>query len=72
MSQPLPYASFEWCDDILNADHVLNYKNENKVYILEVDMEYPKELHDLHSDYPFAPENMFVSANMVSDFSKSI
>lgn len=35
-------------------------------------MECPKELHDLHCDYPFAPENMSVSADMVSEFSKSI
>ena len=37
-----------------------------------VDLEYPKELHDLHSDYPLAPENMNVSADMVSEFSTNI
>jgi len=26
--------------------------------ILEVDLEYPKELHDLHNDYPLAPESL--------------
>ena len=25
---------------------------------LEVDLEYPKELHDLHNDHPLAPESM--------------
>ena len=29
--------------------------------ILEVDLEYPKELHDLHNDYPLAPELMEVN-----------
>ena len=27
-------------------------------YILEVDVKYPKELHDLHSDLPFLPKKM--------------
>ena len=72
MSQNLPYKSFEWCSDIENTEHVLNYKDRNIGYVLEVDLEYPKEFHDLHSDYPLAPENTAVSANMVSDFSNNI
>ena len=28
---------------------------------LEVDLEYPKELHDLHNDYPLAPESVVVN-----------
>ena len=33
-------------------------EDSNKGYILEVDFEYPKNLHDLHSDLPFLPERM--------------
>ena len=36
-------------------------------YILVVDVEYPKELHDLHNDYPLAAEVKNVKANMLSD-----
>ena len=36
---------------------------ENHSCILEVDLEYPKSLHDLHSDYPLAPEQ--IKANEV-------
>ena len=40
--------------------------------ILEVDLEYPRELHDLHNDYPAAPEKSKVSKNMLSGHCKKI
>ena len=40
--------------------------------ILEVDLEYPKELHDLHNDYPLGPEKVKVTEDMLSDYCKKI
>ena len=34
-------------------------------YILKVDLEYPKEWHDLHNDYPLAPEKLEITQNML-------
>ena len=31
--------------------------NSSTGSILEADLEYSKELHDIHNDYPLAPEN---------------
>ena len=45
-----------------NEDFVKNYdKDSGKGYIIEADVEYPKNLHDLHGDLPFLPERMKIS-----------
>ncbi len=36
------------------------------MYSIEVDLEYPKELHDLHNEYPLAPEKMIPLGGKVS------
>ena len=45
---------------IVYKDSIDN-KDSNKGYILQVDIEYPKDLHDLHSDFPFFPERMKIN-----------
>ena len=39
-------------------------------YLLEVDLKYPDELHELYNDYPLAPEELAVSSDMLSKYCK--
>ena len=59
MSQKLPVNNFKWVEDTskINEEFIKNYNENNKKgYILEVDVKYPKKLHDSHSDLPFLPK----------------
>ena len=61
ISQKLPVSDFKWVKDVSNIDDefIKNYdEDSDKGYILEVDVKYPKKLHDLHSGLPFLPERM--------------
>ena len=63
MSKKLLVNGFKWTDNnIINEELKKNYnENDKKGYILEVDVKYPKKLHDLHSDLPFLPERMEIN-----------
>ena len=41
-------------------------------FILEVDLEYPDELHDLHNDYSVAPDKLEISQNMLPKYCSDI
>ena len=61
ISQKLPVNNFKWVEDTskINEEFIKNYdENSNKGYILEVDVKYPKKLHDSHSDLSFLPRSM--------------
>ena len=55
MSKPLPTHGFKW----MKVDELETWELHS--CILEVDLEYPKNLHDLHNDYPLAPEQIVVN-----------
>ena len=57
MSQPLPTRGFNWVD-IKPGEIRKLAKCKSKGYILEVDVRYPRELHDSHNDLPFMCERM--------------
>jgi len=56
MSQYLPFGGFKWVQD-MNFDVNKIADDSTKGYILEVDIDYPNELHDAHNDLPFCPEH---------------
>ena len=81
MSRKLPTGKFQWRNDLVenaatSADGAAGLEklilettfDSNIERIYEVDLEYPKELHDLHNDYPLAPEAMIVDTNLYSDY----
>ena len=74
MSQYLPTGNFRWMTDkeISKIDLAKYKENGKKRLILEVDLEYLRELYNLHNDYPVTPEKLNVSNNMLSGCCKKI
>ena len=60
MSKPLPVGGFEWMDEAELENWERFVDEEGIGCILEVDLEYPVELHDFHNDFPLAPEKMIL------------
>jgi len=73
-SEPLPVGNFRFLDDDEIEDFDLNsIEADAKVgYIVECDLEYPAHLHDLHNDYPMAPEHLTVTRDMLSPYAKGL
>ena len=46
--------------------------NSSKGFVLEVDLEYPKELWELHNDYPLAPDKLEIKREMLSEYQLKI
>lgn len=64
MKMSLPYANFHWISekdlDQFTADKILNLGDESDTgYVFEVDLSYPKNLHDLHNDFACCPESKY-------------
>lgn len=74
MSQALPVEEFRWLEDheIEKLDVPEISDNDKNGYILEVDLEYPDELHDHHNEYPLAPERVKITEEMLSPYAKKL
>lgn len=73
MSFPLPTHGFNWLPSdqhpyIIDTIMNLSAKESSRGYILEVDLEYPDDLHDSHNDLPLAPEKLRIDDSNLSLF----
>jgi len=56
MSMKLPIRNLKWIKKILTEKIIMDWnENDDNAYILEVDLEYPKEIHDEQADYRRLP-----------------
>ena len=74
MMQPLPERNFRSLseNEVSDSDANVPRVEDEEGYILEVDLEYPAELHGLYNDYPLAPERLVVTKEMISEYGKHL
>ena len=72
MYESLPYGEFKWLKNV-DSLNVNSISEKSPIgYFLEVDLEYPDELQELHNDYPLVPEKFAISNDMLSKCCKVI
>ena len=66
----LPCGNFRCLEgeELKNLDLDSLDADSEKCLILEVDLGYPEELHDLHNDYPLGPEKLLITDGMRSEY----
>ena len=74
MSQPLPQKDFHWLEeDLVSSLDVTQIPDDaEQGYILEVDLEYPDNLHDEHNDYPLVPEPTTIRPGFLSQYTRQL
>ena len=70
MSQYLPTVGFRWEEDCESlVERIDSHPSDSpEGHILEVDLEYPEDLQDMHNAYPLALERMMVQKKWMSDY----
>ena len=67
MSKFLPTSGLKWIDP---KEFDLNKytRKSSKECVFEVDLDYPKELHELHSDYSLVSDKNEIKSEMLSEY----
>ena len=60
MSEYRPYGEFEWLKNVDKLDIMSINKKSRVRYILEVDLKYPNELHELHNIIHLFQKNLLL------------
>lgn len=77
LQQNMPISDFKWVKPN-KFDHVyINYiekdpQDSDTGYILEVDLDYPDDLHAAHNDYPLAPDKLIIDDDLLSEYQTKI
>ena len=66
-----PTSEFKWID-LKESDLNKYSSNSTKGCVLEVDLVHPKELRELHNDFPLAPDKIEIKREMLSDYQLKI
>ena len=72
MSEYLPYREFRWVKNVDGFDVMSINEKSDTGYLLEVNLDYPDELHELHNDYHLAPEKLAVSNDVLLAYCKKL
>ena len=64
-------SRFKWIDP-KEYDLIKYTSNSSRGCVLEVGLEYPKELHEVHSDYPLAPDKIEIKKEVLSEYQLKI
>lgn len=72
----LPCAAYEWYNPKIPKRDVTRFitnldADGSHGYIIECDLTYPEELHEMHNDFPLAPEQVEVTYANLSKYAKT-
>ena len=68
MQKQMPVGGFEWCTDVSLSGILTTPADSPFGFFVEVDLEYPPAIHDVHNDLPLAPEKLKLPINWRSDY----